>query len=129
MADTVKNYVRKGEDLAADYKTTVEVEKIWKKVIQPAMNEISRKASSNGWEIDSHDNDRGFNQINRFNRSCSIRTKGTGEQIRKLTIGWRAGSDSFSFGNTLATTGWKNVKHSSLSLPGLVEDLSTRLLV
>lgn len=127
--ETLKSYVRKGNELETRHETALEVDKIWRSVVEPAMSEVSRKASVNGWSMDSRSNSKGFNQINRFNRSCSIRTTGTNSSVRKLTIGWRTGSDSFSFGNSLAVFGWKDVKHSSLSLVSLVDDLTERLLV
>ncbi len=126
--ETLRNYVRKGNELETRHETALEVERIWQGVVESALSEVSRKASLNGWSIDSRHNGRGFNQINRFNRSCSIRTTGTNSSVRKLTIGWRTGSDSFSFGNSLTAFGWKNVKHSSLSLVSLVDDLTERLL-
>lgn len=126
--ETLRSYVRKGNELETRHETALEVDRIWESVVEPALSEISRKASVSGWSIDSRSNGRGFNQINRFIRSCSIRTTGTNSSVRKLTIGWRTGSDSFSFGNSLTVFGWKNVKHSSLSLVSLVDDLTERLL-
>jgi hypothetical protein len=107
----------------------VRVNKLWKDVVVRAVAEIERKAPKKGWAINTFVNKRGFNQINRFNRSCSIRTVGVNETTRKLTIGWRAGSGSFSYGNTLAVSGWKNVPHAMISFDTLVEDLAQRLLV
>ena len=126
--ETLRSYVRKGNELETRHETALEVDRIWRGVVEPALSEVSRKASVSGWAMDSHRNTKGFNQINRFNRSCSIRMTGTNSSVRKLTIGWRTGSDSFSFGNTLTVFGWKNVKHSSLSLVSLVDDLTERLL-
>jgi hypothetical protein len=107
----------------------VRVSKLWKDVVEPAVSEIGKKASKNGWEISTFENKSGFNQINRFNRSCSIRTVRDAQTTRKLTIGWRAGSVAFSYGNSLAVTGWKEVPHSLVSFDSLVEDLMERLLV
>jgi predicted RNase H-like HicB family nuclease len=126
--ETLRTYVRKGNELEIRHETALEVDRIWQSVVEPALSEVSRKASVSGWAMDSRSNTKGFNQINRFNRSCSIRMTGTNSSVRKLTIGWRTGSDSFSFGNTLTVFGWKNVKHSSLSLVSLVDDLTERLL-
>ena len=127
--EALKSYVRKGNELEFRHETTLEVDRIWQSVVEPALSEVSRKATVGGWSMDSRSNGKGFNQINRFNRSCSIRTTGTNSSVRKLTIGWRAGSDAFSFGNSLTVFGWKDVKHSSLSLVSLVDDLTERLLV
>src|SRR5690606_6399561 len=99
--ETLRTYVRKGNELEIRHETALEVDRIWQSVVEPALSEVSRKASVSGWAMDSHSNTKGFNQINRFNRSCSIRMTGTNSSVRKLTIGWRTGSDSFSFGNTL----------------------------
>lgn len=127
--EALKSYVRKGSELEFRHETTLEVDRIWQSVVEPALSEVSRKATVGGWSMDSRSNGKGFNQINRFNRSCSIRTTGTNSSVRKLTIGWRTGSDAFSFGNSLTVFGWKDVKHSSLSLVSLVDDLTERLLV
>ena len=126
---TVRNYIHKSDVLNFDRGVFIMVDKLWKDVIEPAMDEVGRKASKKGWELKTFVNRRGFNQINRFTRSCSIRTVGEDKTTRKLTIGWRAGSDAFSYGNTLAATGWKETPHSMLSITNLVEDLSARLLV
>jgi hypothetical protein len=81
-----------------------------------------------GLIIDIFINKRTFNQLNRFNRSCSIRTTHADDTVRKLTIGWRHRSDTFSYGNTLAVAGWKNIKHDELNFNSLFEDLTERLL-
>lgn len=78
--------------------------------------------------IDTFTNKRIFNQVNRFDRSSSIRTTHPDETVRKLTIGWRRGSDNFTYGNTLAITKWKNIKHAELNFDSLLEDLTERLL-
>ena len=129
VTDTVRDYIHKSDSLAYDKDTFVRVNKLWKDVVVPAVAEIERKAQRKGLAIDTMFNKRAFNQINRFNRSCSIRTVGMDETTRKLTIGWRAGSGSFSYGNTLSTSGWKDVPHARLRLDNLVEDLAIRLLI
>jgi predicted RNase H-like HicB family nuclease len=129
VTDTVRGYIHKADTLAYDMDAFVRVNKLWKDVVVRAVAEIERKAPKKGWAINTFVNKRGFNQINRFNRSCSIRTVGVNETTRKLTIGWRAGSGSFSYGNTLAVSGWKNVPHAMISFDTLVEDLAQRLLV
>ena len=125
---TVRNYIHKSDVLDFDRSVFIQVNKLWKEVVEPAMDEVGRKASKKGWEIKTFINKRGFNQINRFTRSCSIRTVGEDKTTRKLTIGWRAGSNAFSYGNTLAVTGWKETLHSMISINTLVEDLAERLL-
>ncbi|MEW6144045.1 MAG: hypothetical protein AB1598_03395 [Thermodesulfobacteriota bacterium] len=127
--DTVRNYIHRAAVLTFDRSAFIRVNKLWKDVVEPALDEMKRKASKRGWAIDTFVNKRGFNQINRFNRSCSIRTVGEDKTTRKLTIGWRAGSAAFSYGNTLTVTGWKDVPHAMVSFDSLVEDLTERLLV
>ncbi len=127
--DTVRNYLHKADRLTFDSDAFIRVNKLWKDVVEPAVEEMKRKASKRGWSIDTYVNKRGFNQINRFNRSCSIRTVGENETTRKLTIAWRAGSSAFSYGNSLTTTGWKDVPHSMVSTNSLVVDLVERLFV
>ena len=127
--DTVRNYLDRAAVLTFDRSAFIRVNKLWKDVVEPAVDEMKRKATKRGWSIDTYVNKRGFNQINRFNRSCSIRSVGVNETTRKLTIGWRDGSGSFSYGNTLAVSGWKNVPHATISFDTLVEDLTQRLLV
>lgn len=129
VTDTLKGYIHKADTLAYDVDAFVRVNKIWKDVVVRAVAEIERRAPKKGWVIDTYVNKRAFNQINRFNRSCSIRSVGVNETTRKLTIGWRDGSGSFSYGNTLAVSGWKNVPHATISFDTLVEDLTQRLLV
>lgn len=127
--DTVRNYLDRAAVLKFDRSAFIRVNKLWKDVVEPAVDEMKRKAVKRGWSIDTYINKRGFNQINRFNRSCSIRTVGDNETTRKLTIGWRAGSSAFSYGNTLTITGWKDVPHTMVSIDTLVQDLTERLLV
>jgi hypothetical protein len=127
--DTVRNYLDRAAVLTFDRSAFIRVNKLWKDVVEPAVDEMKRKAVKRGWSIDTYINKRGFNQINRFNRSCSIRTVGDNETTRKLTIGWRAGSSAFSYGNTLTITGWKDVPHTMVSIDTLVDDLTERLLV
>ena len=127
--ESVSTYIRKADSLTTDRTAFIRVNKLWKDVVEPAVNEVGRKASKNGWEISTFVNKRGFNQINRFNRSCSIRTVNEDKTTRKLTIGWRAGSAAFAYGNTLTVTGWKEIPHSLISFDTLVEDLAQRLLV
>ena len=129
VTNTVKGLIHKADALAYDKDAFVRVNKLWKDVVVRAVAEVERKAPKQGWAIDTIVNKRAFNQINRFNRSCSIRTVGVNETTRKLTIGWRTGSGSFSYGNTLAVSGWKNVPHAMVSFDILVEDLAQRLLV
>jgi len=126
--ETVKNYIHKSDTLAYDVDAFLRVNKLWKDVVVRAVAEIERKAPKKGWTINTIVNKRAFNQINRFNRSCSIRTTSTDESTRKLTIGWRAGSGSFSYGNSLAVSGWKSVPHAMISYDNLVSDLAERLL-
>ena len=128
VTGTISAYVQKSDTLACDKDTYVRVDKLWKNIVERAVAEIERKAQKKGLSVDTFVNKRTFNQINRFNRSCSIRTIGTDESTRKLTIGWRAGSSSFSYGNTLAVSGWKNVPHAMISYDTLVADLSDRLI-
>ena len=122
-------YIRRADSLTTDRSAFIRVNKLWKDVIEPAVNEIGRKASKSGWVISTFVNKSGFNQINRFNRSCSIRTVKDDKTTRKLTIGWRMGSAAFAYGNTLTVTGWKEIPHSMVSYDSLVEDLAERLLV
>ncbi|HVY55514.1 MAG TPA: hypothetical protein VHC46_07135 [Thermodesulfobacteriota bacterium] len=129
VTDTVKGLIHKADTLAYDKDAFVRVNKFWKDVVVRAVAEIERKASKQGWAVNTVVNKRVFNQINRFNRSCSIRTVNETETTRKLTIGWRAGSGSISYGNTLTAYGWKIVPHSMISFETLVEDLTQRLLV
>ena len=127
--DTVRNYLSRAALLTFDRSAFIRVNKLWKDVVEPAVDEMKKKASKRGWSIDTYINKRGFNQINRFNRSCSIRTVGENKATRKLTIGWRAGSSAFTYGNTLTITGWKDVPHTMVSIDSLVEDMSERLFV
>ena len=129
VTDTVRGYIHKADTLAYDKDAFIRLSNLWKDVVVRAVAEIERKAPKRGWVIDACVNKRTFNQINRFQRSCSIRTVGVNETTRKLTIGWRTGSGSFSYGNTLAVSGWKNVPHAMISFDTLVEDLTQRLLV
>jgi predicted RNase H-like HicB family nuclease len=127
--ESISTYIRRTDSLTTDRTAFLRVNKLWKDVVEPAVGEVERKASKNGWVISTFVNKRGFNQINRFNRSCSIRTVREDKTTRKLTIGWRAGSTAFSYGNTLTAAGWKEIPHSMISYDILVEDLTDRLLV
>ena len=126
--ESISSHIRRTDSFTVDRSAYIRANKLWTDVIEPAVNEIERKASRIGWEISTFENKSGFNQINRFNRSCSIRTVRDDQTTRKLTIGWRAGSAAFSYGNSLAVTGWKEVPHSLISFDSLVEDLTVRLL-
>lgn len=125
---TLRDYINKADTLAYDKDAYIRVEKLWKDIVVRAVAEVERKARKNGLTVNTFVNKRAFNQINRFNRSCSIRTVGEDESTRKLTIGWRAGSGYLSYGNTLAVSGWKSVPHAMISYDNLVADLSDRLI-
>lgn len=114
--------------LVSDSDESIKVNEQWNEVVEPALKRLERNAAKKGWLIDTFINKRIFNQINRFNRSSSIRTTHPDETVRKLTIGWRQGSHAFSYGNTFATTRWKNIKLSELNFDSLFEDLTDRLL-
>ena len=115
--------------MVSDYEISLDAEKAWQEIIEPAVKELTRIATKNGCTVDSCVNRRAFNQINRFNRSCSIRTVMPDESVRKLTIGWRVGSDNCSYGNSLTTAGWKSIRNAKLNYDSLIEDLTLRLLV
>lgn len=125
---TVSEYTQMNVRLVSDSNEAIKANKLWNEIVEPALKQLKRNAIKKGWIVDTFINKRIFNQINRFNRSSSIRTTHPDETVRKLTIGWRQGSDAFSYGNTLAVTGWKNIKHSELNFDSLSQDLTDRLL-
>jgi hypothetical protein len=126
---TIDGYINKGAKLVSDYEISLEADKAWRDVVEPAVKEMRHIAAKNGCTVDSCVNSRVFNQINRFNRSCSIRTVMPDDSVRKLTIGWRVGSDNCSYGNSLTTAGWKSVRNSVLNYDSLIEELAQRLFI
>lgn len=128
IEETISGYAQKNVRLVSDSNEAIKVNKLWNEVVEPALKQLQRNAAKKGWKIDLFINKRIFNQVNRFNRSSSIRTTHPDKTVRKLTIGWRCGSDTFSYGNTLEIIGWKNIKHSNLNFGSLSEGLTDRLL-
>lgn len=126
---TINGYINKGVKMVSDYEISLDAQKAWCEIIEPAVKEMKHIAAKNGCTVDSCVNNRVFNQINRFNRSCSIRTVMPDDSVRKLTIGWRVGSENCSYGNSLTAAGWKSVRHSRLNYDSLIEDLAQRLFI